>query len=57
MKSDRELPPLTHRQPPRDYVPTARPARTPLSREQKLVFGLLVCIALTGCALIWIGVR
>lgn len=57
MTSDRELPPLTHRQPPRDYVPTARPPRTPLSREQKLVLGLLVCIALTGCALIWIGVR
>lgn len=57
MKSDRGLPPLTHRLPPRDYVPTARPPRTPLTREQKLVLGLLVCIALTGCTLIWIGVR
>lgn len=57
MRHDRELPPLTHRQPPRDYVPTARSARSPLSPQQKLVFGLLICIALMGCALIWIGVR
>jgi hypothetical protein len=57
MRHDRELPPLTHRQPPRDYVPTARPARAPLTGEQKLVLGLLICITVAGCALIWIGVR
>lgn len=58
MSERRDHPPVTHRQPPRDYVESGprRPSHA-LTREQKLLFGLLLAIALTGMALILLGVR
>lgn len=57
MSEHRDLPPVMHRQRPRDYIETGPLLRPVLSREKKRLLGLLVCIALTGAALIWIGVQ
>ncbi len=57
MSRHRDHPLVTHRHPPRDYVESGPRPAPALTREQKLVLGLLACIALTGAALIWIGVR
>ncbi len=58
MRDDWETPPLTHRQPPRDYVPTGKRApRAPLTCEQIILLALLCLIAGGGCMLIWLGIR
>ncbi len=57
MSERRDLPPLLHRQPPRDYVETGSRPPPALNREQKILLALMVIIAVIGSLLIWLGVK